>query len=288
VTVSLSAAVGSLNSDPARVRLIYQGAKPAQAAKPNLYLLAIGVDDYEKADEFPKTHAKSGIDAMVEIWTKQEGKQFGKVISIPLLDSAKPGGALTLERIREAYDRLGEAEDNDLVVIYLVGHGFVDATENFHFMLRRADIGRLRTTSLSRVDILDPLLEIRGRKLVLIESCHAASAIEQSSGAARYNMDRLMNEFRDRVRSPSFVVMGAAQAFQLARFEERWGYRGAFTQALVEALDGKAADKDGRIGVLSLFRYLNEQIPSMTGNNQKPSIVPPLKDISDFPLASVR
>jgi uncharacterized caspase-like protein len=83
-------------------------------------------------------------------------------------------------------------------------------------------------------------------------------------------------------------VIGAAQAFQLARFEERWGYRGAFTQALVEALDGKAADKDGRIGVLSLFSYLKEQIPSMTGNNQKPSIVPPEKDISDFPLASVR
>jgi hypothetical protein len=288
VTVSLSAAVGSLNSDPARVRLIYQGAKPAQAAKPNLYLLAIGIDDYERADEFPKTHAKSGIDAMVAIWTKQKGRLFGNVIPIPLLDSAKPGEALTLERIREAYDRLGEAEDNDLVVVYLVGHGFVDATENFHFMLRRADIGRLRTTSLSKVDILDPLLEIRGRKLVLIESCHAASATEQSSGAARYNMDRVMSEFRDKVRSPSFVVIGAAQAFQLARFEERWGYRGAFTQALVEALDGKAADTDGRIGVLSLFRYLNEQIPSMTSNNQKPSIVPPLKDISDFPLASVR
>jgi WD40 repeat protein len=288
VTVSLSAAVGNLNSDPARVRLIYQGAKPAQAAKPNLYLLAIGVDDYEKADEFPKTHAKSGIDAMVSIWMKQKGRQFGNVIPILLLDSAKPGEALTLELIREAYDRLGEAEDNDLVVVYLVGHGFVDATDNFHFMLRRADIRRLRTTSLSRVDILDPLLEIRGRKLVLIESCHAASAMEQSSGTARYNMDRLMSEFRDKVRSPSFVVMGAAQAFQLARFEERWGFRGAFTQALVEALEGKAADKDGRIGVLSLFRYLNEQIPSMTGNNQKPSIVPPLKDISDFPLASIR
>ena len=288
VTVSLSAAVGSLNSDPARVRLIYQGAKPAQPAKPNLYLLAIGVDDYEKAGEFPKTHAKSGIDAMVAIWMKQEGRLFGKVIPIPLLDSAKPGEALTLERIREAHDRLGEAEDNDLVVVYLVGHGFVDAAENFHFMLRRADIGRLRTTSFSRVDILDPLLEIRGRKLVLIELCHAGSATEQGSGTARYNMDKLMNEFRDKVRSSSFVVIGAAQAFQLARFEERWGYRGAFTQALVEALDGKAADKDGRIGVLSLFRYLNEQIPSMTSNNQKPSIVPPLKDISDFPLASVR
>jgi WD40 repeat protein len=288
VTISLSAAAGSLNSDPARVRLIYQGAKPAQAAKPNLYLLAIGVDDYEKADEFPKTHAKSGVDAMVATWMKQEGKQFGKVIPIPLLDSAKPGEALTLERIREAYDRLGEAEDNDLVVVYLVGHGFVDATQNFHFMLRRGDISRLRTTSLSRVDILDPLLEIRGRKLVLIESCHAASATEQSSGAARYNIDDVMNEFRNKVRSSSFAVIGAAQAFQLARFEERWGYRGAFTQALVEALEGKAADKDGRIGILSLFQYLNEQIPSMTTNNQKPSIVPPLKDISDFPLASVR
>jgi uncharacterized caspase-like protein len=153
-------------------------------------------------------------------------------------------------------------------------------------MLRKGDIGRLRTTSLSRADILDPLFEMPGRKLILIESCHAASAMEQNSGAARYNMDDLMNEFRN--KSPFFVVIGAAQAFQLARFEERWGYRGAFTQALVEALEGKAADNDGRIGVLSLFRYLNEQIPSMTGNNQKPSIVPPLKDISDFPLASVR
>jgi WD40 repeat protein len=286
VTVSLSASVGSLNSDPARVKLLYQGAKPAEAAKPNLYLLAIGVDDYERADEFPKTHAKSGVDAMVAIWMKQEGKQFGKVIPIPLLDGAKPGEALTLERLREAYDRLGQAGDNDLVVIYLVGHGFVDATQKFHFMLRKGDIGRLRTTSLSRADILDPLFEMPGRKLILIESCHAASAMEQNSGAARYNMDDLMNEFRN--KAPFFVVIGAAQAFQLARFEERWGYRGAFTQALVEALEGKAADNDGRIGVLSLFRYLNEQIPNMTVNNQKPSIVPPLKDISDFPLASVR
>jgi hypothetical protein len=288
VTVSLIAAVGSLNSDPVRVRLIYDGAKPVQAAKPNLYLLAIGVDDYEKADDFPQTHAEADIDAMVAIWKKQEGRQFDKVIPFRLLDGAKPGEALTLERIREAFDKLAEAEDNDLVVVYLVGHGFVDATDNFHFMLRRADIGRLRATSLSRADILDPLLEIHGRKLVLIESCHAASATEQSSDAANYNMNNVMNEFRDKMQSPYFVVIGAAQAFQLARFEQRWSYRGAFTQALVDALDGKAADKDGHIGVLSLFRYLNERIPNMTSGNQKPSIVPPLKDISDFPLASVR
>jgi WD40 repeat protein len=288
VTVSLSAATGSLNSDPARIRLIYEGAKPAQAPKPNLYLLAIGVDDYEKADEFPQTHAEAGIDSMIETWKKQEGRQFGKVIPLRLFDGVKSREPVTFERIREAFDRLAEAQDNDLVVVYLVGHGFVDATQNFHFMLRRADISRLRTTSLSRADILDPLLEIRGRKLVLIESCHAASVTEQSSGAARYNMNNVMNEFRDRVQSPFFVVIGAAQAFQMARFEQRWGYRGAFTQALVDALEGKAADKEGRIGVLSLFRYLNEQIPSMTTNNQKPSIVPPVMEISDFPLASIR
>ena len=42
VTVSLSASVGNLNSDPARVRLIYDGNRPALTAKPNLYLLTIG------------------------------------------------------------------------------------------------------------------------------------------------------------------------------------------------------------------------------------------------------
>lgn len=288
VTLSLSASVGSLSSDPVRVKLIYEGDKPAVKAKPNLYLLAIGVDDYDRKDEFPQTHAGAGIDAMIATWKKQEGRQFGKVIPFQLLDSAQSKEKLTLERIREVFDRLAAVEDNDLVVLYVVGHGFVDTSQKFHLMLRGGDLGRLRTTSLSRSDILDPLLEIRGRKLVLIESCHAASAMEQTSGAARYSMDDVLNEFRDRAQSPYFVVMGAAQAFQLARFDQRWNYRGAFTQALVDALEGKAADKEGRVSVLSLYRYLNETIPGMTSSKQNPSIVPPLKDISDFPLASIR
>ena len=205
---------------------------------------------------------------MIAAWKKQEGRQFGRVIPFRLLDSAQSKEKLTIERIREAFDHLAEAEDNDLVVVYVVGHGFVDPSQKFHLMLRGGDISRLRTTSLSRSDILDPLFEIHGRKLVLIESCHAATAMEQNSGTARYSMNDVMNEFRDRVQSPYFVVMSAAQAFQLARFDQRWNYRGAFTQALVDALEGKAADKDGRVGVLSLYRYLNETIPGMTSSKQ--------------------
>ena len=120
---------------------------------------------------------------------------------------------------------------------------------------------------------------------MLIESCHAGTAVQTDQGKAGYSMDDALNNLR-REAPGDLIIFGASEGFELAQFDIRWKNRGAFTQALIEAIgEGKAADREGRITVLSLYRFLQTRIPSLTNQAQHPTLTPPFKDISDFMLA---
>lgn len=282
VLVEVKAASGSLVGQGASVKLAFEGPSPPQPARPDLYVLAIGVDDYLNSHEFPKTYADVDVTDLTAALKKQagEGRMFAHVFVKSLV-----GDQASLSNLRGAFDELNQAKDNDYVIIYTAGHGYVGADLKYRFMLRSADLGRLNASSLTARDLLEPLSAVRGKKLMLIESCHAGIAMPAVGRRSGYSMDDALNNLRREAPS-DLIIFGASEGFELAQFDARWKGRGAFTHALIEAIEeSKAADKDGRITILSLFQYLQDRVPLMTDQAQHPTITPPLKDISDFMVA---
>ncbi len=282
VLLEVKAASGSLIGQATGVKLAFEGQPAPQSARPDLYVLAIGVDDYLNSKEFPKTYAGLDVTDLVAALKKQagEGRMFANVIVKSLVDDQA-----NLSSIRAAFDELNRAKDNDYVIIYTAGHGYVGADSKYRFMLRSGDLGRLNSSSLSARDLLEPLSGVRGKKLMLVESCHAGMAMPTAGRKSGYSMDDALNNLRREAPS-DLIIFGASEGFELAQFNARWKGRGAFTHALIEAIEeSKAAQKDGSITVLSLFAYLHDRIPSLTDQAQHPTITPPLKDISDFMVA---
>ena len=165
IVVSLTPSSGSLVGAPAKVKLVYAGELAPAPAKPNLYVLAVGVDTYRNADEFPRTYAKADVDGLIETLKRQEGVFFAHVYPTPLLDDDA-----TISKLRDSFDDIaGKATDNDYVLVYLAGHGFITLDGNFHFMMRNGSLGRLNGTSLSERDLTEPLAGVSGKKILMFE-----------------------------------------------------------------------------------------------------------------------
>ena len=77
------------------------------------------------------------------------------------------------------------ATSRDLAVVFLSGHGFLDAKQNFWFLTREADLARLRTTAISNDDLLDVVSSIPGKKVLFIDACHAGAAMTGIRPASR-------------------------------------------------------------------------------------------------------
>jgi hypothetical protein len=271
--VGLTPTAGGRVGLPATVKLVYAGAPPPAPPKPNLHVIAIGVDTYENAAEFPRTYAEEDVNALVDALKKQEGPFYGHVEVTTLL-----GEHADILEWRKAFGNLN-LNDSDTLLVYLVGHGWIDTEGEFHFLTRSASMADPDGTMLSEDDLLNPLKRVVGRKIIMFETCHAGAAAENAKGS---ELD--MNNVFNRIKTKSFVAFfGATDGTGLARFDPQWKNRGAFTQAIVEGLGGAAKTKDGLITINSLSEYVANRVGALTDQHQLPMEKQTVVD--NFPLA---
>ena len=76
----------------------------------------------------------------------------------------------------------------------------------------------------------------------------------------------------------------ASQSRDFSLEDENWGGgHGAFTYALIQGLNGAAADNDGTIYLSGLQTYVKRSIPKLT-KTQHPTTAMP-ETMGDFPIA---
>jgi uncharacterized caspase-like protein len=83
------------------------------------------------------------------------------------------------------------------------------------------------------------------------------------------------------------VVFASSTGRQVSEESDEWS-NGAFTKALVEGLDGKAANgSGGRVTWMSLSRYISDRVKELTSGQQTPTTTTP-STVPDFPIAFVK
>ena len=270
--VGLTPTAGGRVGLPATVKLVYVGAPPPAQPKPNLRVIAMGVDTYDDA-EFPRTYAEEDVKVLVNALKDQEGPFYGHVEVMTLL-----GEHANILEWRRAFRDLS-LNDSDYLLIYLVGHGWIDTEGEFHFLTRSASMADPIGTMLSENDLMDPLKGVGGRKIVMFETCHAGAAAANAKEAG-LDMNNVVNRF---LRKSNVAFFGAAQGSEVAHFDPRWNNRGAFTQAIVEGLSGAAKTKEGFITINSLSEYVTTRVGALTDQGQLPVEMQTVVD--NFPLA---
>ena len=135
--------------------------------KPDIYLVAVGVTDYDDDTYDLRYAAKDATDLVASI--ENAAFSYGEVNTKVLLDKQ-----VTRESIKQTRTFLERAEVDDLVVFFLAGHGLLDAEQNFYYATADTSFSDPASRGFAYDDIEMLMDGLRSRsKLVLIDACHS-------------------------------------------------------------------------------------------------------------------
>ena len=265
---------GNIGTKTLKIRSEISGVIPSEkpsGSKPNLWVLAIGVSGYKDSNLNLK-YADNDARSIAKALKAQEGKLFDEVHYKLLLNEEG-----TRENILEGMSKfLGMASYDDLVIIFMAGHGVKDKqTGSYYFITHDASPDTLMTRGLlwSTFDEAQRRLTSNVSKLMLwIDTCHAGAMKVAMRGA------EAGEELSQALKSAEGTFVLAAskpgeESEESARFSlpGETGGHGVFTYALLEGLQYKAdMDNDKSITVSELSSYVAKRVPRLTNGKQHP------------------
>ena len=271
-------------SVPAILMVMWKGAAPAKSkdefeVKPKLYVLAVGVSDYDNPKYKLGLAAKDAKDFAAAL-QNQKGKLYREV-EVKLLSDKKA----SRDEVLEGLDWLQkQVTSKDIGMMFLAGHGFNDATGVYYFMPSNADLEKLKSTGVVFTEIKNTLSNLAGKALFFVDTCHSGNVLGGGRRAISADITGVINELAS--AENGVVVFSSSTGRQYSLENPEWG-NGAFTKALVEGFNGKANyNKTGRITHKMLDFYISERVKEITGGKQTPVTQAP-GGVPDFPIALV-
>jgi uncharacterized caspase-like protein len=187
----------------------------------------------------------------------------------------------TLRNLRSILGtRLKEAAGvDDTVIIYFAGHGATDRDAaspdgdglEKYVLAFDSDPTDLFSSALPMRDIALVFNRIRSERLIfIIDSCYsgATGGRTVSITGVRGN---IADKFLERIAGGKGKVILTASAANEVSVEKDDLQHGVFTYYLLAGLRGAAdSDKDGMITVDEAYRYLSDQVPRATAQEQHP------------------
>lgn len=260
-------------------------AKKTAAEKPKgkLYVVAVGVNAYPHLPSdcggracdlnFPVADASEFMRAVAE----RSAPLHAEMEALLLVnrealeaDDARAGDIMRIvgdERIiepearsirDEIVDFLDLPGPDDTTIVFIAGHG-INVDEDYYVLptdARKQDGERWRRSSLvAWSDIHEAIERARGRRILLLDTCHAAGAFNA----------KLEKEAAD----ARIVVLAATAANNTAAELADLGH-GAFTWSVLEGIRGAANTGGDGVRILGLSDYIDREVRRLTNERQQP------------------
>jgi WD40 repeat protein len=281
VEIGLIAHTKTGTSEVKIIKVKWDGAF-AELLKPKLYAVVVGISSYENSDLKLKYAAKDATDFAANL-QQQEGGIYGKV-NVKLLTDSKA----TRDDVVAALEWLeGEVTSRDVGMVFMAGHGVTDTKQRFYFLPVDANMEKLRASAVSRDDLLETMSGLAGKALMFIDACHSATSTQpgELTRGAPADITQVVNELSS--VENGIVMFASSTGRQLSIESDAWQH-GAFTQALIEGLSGRADyQHDGKLTIAELDLWLSDRVKELTNRRQSPVVRRP-DTIPDFPIALVR
>ena len=261
--------------------------------KPDLYMVSVGVSEYQQSNYNLAFAAKDATDIAN---TFKASGSYEKV-NLKLLTNSMA----TDREIKSVRSFLEQAKVDDVVMVFIAGHGVLDDSYNYYFATHNMDFNNPSSGGLPYESIESLLDGINCRnKLLLMDTCHSgeldgedvASANEtvQSTGAVSFRstgkliqmkqnsfglentLELSKSLFGDLKKGTGATVISAAGGTEFA-LEGVNSRNGLFTSTLIQGIQTRRADLDrNRAYTISeIQQYVSEQVIKMSKGKQVPT-----------------
>jgi TolB-like protein len=230
-----------------------------------LWVLAVGVSRY-RDPTLNLRFADSDADAVAAALGRQRGGPLYRDVRTQVLSNEQ----VTRETILAALEGLlGQVRVDDVVLLFLAGHGVQDTTMGtYYFLPWGATADSVRTHGLRMTDVDEMLRILRSNVrgvVIILDTCHAGALAPHS--ARTVVGDELVAPMP---AGDGFFLFAASRPGEASRENADLGH-GVFTHALLEGLAGAAdADGDRVLPVSELFGYVARRVPLLTDGEQHP------------------
>ena len=247
-----------IDGEAARAEVAVAG----QSTLPNLDIVSIGINRYRDA-RFDLDYGTPDALAILNRLEQSSSGVFNRAVALQLTDDTA-----TRAKIIEVFTGLQRFAPEDVLVVYLAGHGEIIGNE---WYLLPQDVvfsqAGITQTGISATMLRGMLARVGPQRiLVLIDSCKAGGAAD----VLATSMDRRV--LRSIGRDTGVAILAAARRDQNATEIPRLGH-GAFTYVVLEGLGG------GRVTADGLLAYSTSRLPGLTKS---------LADYMQIPVAYAR
>jgi hypothetical protein len=287
--ISLIAESARGASDPASIGIQIAAAAAAKAPpppQPRLFVLAVGVARYKQTPPDHLKYAARDAEDVATFFLNQKGRLYRDVSAQALTDTEATREAVTYA-ILGLFDQVNAG---DVVMIFFSGHGVVER-DVYYYLAHDANPqtqANLRLTAIDENDLLDcfkNLFDRQAKVYAFFDTCYAGALGAGSKAEQLTDMERFATKLGS--EDNGVVVFTSCTGQERSNERDEW-QNGAFTEALLEALNGKAARQGERDILLSdIERYLKARVPELTKGAQTPKIYIPFKEFIDPPIAVI-
>lgn len=246
--------------------------------KPDLYVLAVGVSEYQDP-EFQLKFADVDAREVSATFSKQAGSLFRSVKTQVLTNEEA-----TLTNIKEGLSWLErQATQKDLIVMFFSTHGALDHKGSHYLLPTDFDPHNLFATGLHIRDLTEGVDASPCKKLIFLDACHSGqSGFDFMEFATIKSLD-LNQAVEDLIeREPGLTVITSSSGREFSYERTDWGH-GAFTKALLEGLNGSAdVNTDLIVTLAELNFYIIERVRDLTEGRQHPYM--PINLFGNIPL----
>jgi WD40 repeat protein len=267
--------------------------EPKKLLKSNLYVIGIGVSEYQD-EKFNLTYPTKDVSDFVN-QMKQNGEIY-KNIYVKTLTNEEA----TKQNISDLKNFLSDATINDVVVIFIAGHGVLDEDYNYYFGTYDMDFTSPTEKGLAYENIEQLLTQVKAiKKLLIMDTCHSGevdkdeikkdTAPQENDGDIKFrsvatgykeedafglenSREMVENLFSDIRQGSGATVISSAGGAEFAMESDQWK-NGLFTYCMLEGIKTGKADLNGdtKIDVDEMRRYVYENVKELSNGKQRPT-----------------
>ena len=278
--------------------IVYNG--PSE--KPDVYVLAIGVSKYQDVLYNLQYAAKDAVDLAFLYQNGFDGAgEYGKVNILTITDEEA-----TRENIVRAKAFLQRSKVDDLVILFVAGHGLTDENLDYYYATHDIDFSAPQARGLPFEELDNLLSGIPAlQKLFLMDTCfsgeidktemeivvadagigqgidgqvRARAFIDKRGFRARQRVNdealKIQEDvFADLRRGTGAVIITSSSGDEYSFESSKWR-NGVFTYCLLRGMKERAADSnsDKKISVNELQDYVIHQVQALTNGGQNPTV----------------
>jgi uncharacterized caspase-like protein len=252
---------GLVTSQPATITVKATG--PVAVAKPRLFVLAVGVNDYYDG-RLKLNFAVPDARSVAASFQKAGTGFYDSVKAVTVLDSD-----VTRANLEKVFVRLAsEVKTSDVFVFFIAGHGRT-LDGRYYFLpqdFKYRDQNSFAENGLSQEQWQKWITTVQARKSVLIyDTCESGSVTADNIVVASRGLQRVEEQAvaYDKLRDATGKTILAASTDTQPALE---GYRGhgVFSYVVIEALEKAQTNAGGLIEVTGLISYIDEKVPDIS------------------------